>query len=133
MKYKSGYKHQLHEAETFRLNVYPDEDIHTDYIHLLTTGELTLEKGYAWDGPSGPTIATKSFMRGSAAHDALYQLLRMGLLEQYWRKQADVELQTICLNDGMFKLRSWWIYRVVRLAASPAAQPSALKEIHEVP
>ena len=82
--YKKGYKYQLTEAYTVDILIHPDADIHSNsgYIDLTAEGTLTIKKGYAWDGPSGPTVDTRNFMRGSLVHDALYQLMREGALDK---------------------------------------------------
>jgi hypothetical protein len=131
--YKSGYKYQLKEGYSISINIKPGEIIQTEYICLSTGGDLFISRGYAWDGPSGPTIDTKSFMRGSLVHDALYQLIRVGLLGKGWREQADKELRRICLEDGMFRIRAWYIYRAVRRYAAQSAWPSSQKKIHYAP
>jgi hypothetical protein len=83
-----------------------------------------LKKSCAWDGPSGPTIDTKGFMRGSLVHDGLYQLMRDGLLDhEEYRKDADLLLKAICLEDGMSRFRAWYVYHGVRLFAGSAATP----------
>ena len=133
MKYKRGYKYQL--AETFKVTIpITGETIKQGFIRLTTTGILTLDKGYAWDGPSGPAIDTKNFMRGSLVHDALYQLMRMGRLKaKSHRNIADRLLQTHCLEDGMWRVRAWWVYRFVVMFAAPAANPKYLKETLTAP
>ncbi len=68
------------------------------------------EKVMHWDGPSGLTIDTPNFMRGSLVHDTLYQLLRNELIEQKWRDEADEELRRICREDGMSKICANWVY-----------------------
>lgn len=73
--YKEGYKYQLAEEYTISIPIKPDSNIISDYIDLNNDGELVIKKGYAWDGPSGPTIDSLNFMRGSLVHDALYQLI----------------------------------------------------------
>ena len=133
IKYKSGYKYQLVETNEVQVDITPDKDIETDYIGLTASGALTVKKGYAWDGPSGPTIDTKTFMRGSLVHDALYQLMREKHIEGKWRKKADLELKKICLDDGMSRLRAWYVHRAVHRAAGPAADPNSLKKIHQAP
>ncbi len=124
--YNSGYKYQLKEEYTFAsTGIMPPEDIATEFIRLDLNGNLTIAKGYAWDGPSGPTIDTRNFMRGSLAHDALYQLMREGHLdEDTWRDPADRFLQKICKEDGMWALRAWWVYQGVHLFGKPSADPA---------
>jgi hypothetical protein len=86
---------------------------------------LMIRKGYSWDGGSGPCYDTKTVMRGSLIHDALYQLLRLGLLFPTYRKAADRLLKLICLEDGMNRFRAAYIYRAVRLFAGYAAKKGA--------
>lgn len=77
--------------------------------------KLTIAKGYAWDGPSGPTIDTLTWMLASVIHDALYQLMREGVIPRSCRDDADKEMYGICVAEGMFILRAWYSYHGVRL------------------
>lgn len=86
----------------------------TEYIEIRDNGLLTLSKGYAWDGPSGPTVDTADAMRGSAGHDALYQLIALGVLTAGHREQADSDLRGWCIEDGMSKFRADYWYQAVR-------------------
>ena len=133
IRYRSGYKYQLAADYSVEVNIFPAQDVGCDFISLDGGGTLTTRKGYAWDGPSGPTLDTTSFMRGSLAHDALYQLIRLGLLPEEMREPADAVLYRICLADGMWRLRARWVYRGVRLGAGAAATPERVKKIHEAP
>lgn len=122
--YKSGYKYQLKADYSVKIILLPPAAIYTEYISLEISGEITIKEGYAWDGPSGPTIDTLSFMRGSLVHDALYQLMRDGYLNRgEHRELADKTLRAICKEDGMWSVRAWWVYHGVRLFADPAADP----------
>ena len=133
IKYRSGYKYQLAEDYTGLLLVRPRDLIETEYITLSVRGRLDIRSGYAWDGPSGPTIDTPNFMRGSLVHDSLYQLIRMELLSPGWRVMADQELERICREDGMSWIRGWWIYLGVRIGAGYAADPKRRNEIIVAP
>ncbi|MCP4706191.1 MAG: DUF1353 domain-containing protein, partial [candidate division Zixibacteria bacterium] len=87
-------------------------------------GKLIISKGYVWDGPSGPTIDTLNFMRGSLVHDALYQLMREKLLDYKTdRKDADDLLRVMCKDDGMSSIRAWWVYKAVRWWGEKSAKP----------
>ena len=133
-KYKTGYKYQLVEDFEDKVSITPFEDVEDDFIRLTADGKILIKKGYAWDGPSGPTVDTKNFMRGSLVHDALYQLMRKERIDgEVWREKADDELKRMCLEDGMSKVRAWYVHRAVRIGAGPAADPSAQKEIFEAP
>jgi hypothetical protein len=98
-----------------------------DYLSLGNDGILIIKKGYAWDGPSGPTIDTLSFMRGSLVHDALYQLMRMGKILYSHKDHADRLLQKICIDDGMSKVRAWGVYQAVKLFGGSSAKPGSEK------
>ena len=132
--YNGGYKYQLKATYTAAIDIRPAVPIDTEYIKLDGGGSLTLAEGYAWDGPSGPTIDTLTFMRGSLIHDALYQLMREGHLDHNaYREAADRTLQKICIEDGMWSLRAWWVYHGVRLFADPAADPAAKRPATRAP
>jgi hypothetical protein len=132
--YRSGYKYQLAGTVSVSTKLEPDNEVSIDdFITLRVDGMLEIRKGYAWDGPSGPTIDTKTFMRGSLVHDALYQLMRAELLGGEWRKAADEELHTICRADGMNPIRAWWVLRALRRHAGPAASPESRKKEHSAP
>ena len=131
--YKSGYKYQLTSDYTVQVGIWPESIVSTGYLSLAPDGVLTILRGYAWDGPSGPTLDTRSFMRGSLVHDALYQLIRMKLLPKGERKAADKILRRICKEDGMWSARVWWVYKAVRRAGGSAADPSHRKKIKKAP
>jgi hypothetical protein len=128
--YKDGYKYQLQESYSLDISIHPSELLANDYIALDPAGQLRLAKGYAWDGPSGPTLDTANFMRGSLVHDALYQLMREGLLDHtVHREAADRILQSLCREDGMTALRAWWVYQGVRLFGNPASDPAQQRPV----
>jgi len=120
--YKGGYKYQLKKEYKVDTPIKPKTKKVSQFITLDITGGLTIKAGYAWDGPSGPTFDTKSFMRGSLVHDALYQLMREGLLcKEFHRKISDLLLQVHCKEDGMSSIRAWWVYFGVRLGGNSSA------------
>lgn len=134
IRYKEGYKYQLAEDYQVPSDIKPIAFIRTTYIRLDIDGMLTVCQGYAWDGPSGPTVDTKNFMRGSLVHDALYQLMRERHLDaQKHRDTADRILQRICIEDGMTTVRAWWVYQGVRFGGGPAANPINDNPIIEAP
>jgi len=118
------YKYQLVNDYTLTIDLKQENDIETPFIKLTTAGQLTMKKRYAWDGPSGPTIDTRSFMRGSLVHDALYQLMREECLDyKVHRAYADELLRELCLEDGMFRVWAWCVYQAVQLFGEIAARP----------
>jgi hypothetical protein len=132
--YHSGFKYQLAANYHLALPLKPVTDIDTTYITLDVEGNLGVKRGYAWDGPSGPAIDTKNFMRGSLVHDALYQLMRDGYLdESTYRPAADTVLRALCREDGMSAVRAWWVYHGVRLGGGPAGSPKNRKLVERAP
>lgn len=127
IKYRKidGYKYQLMEGYSHETNWLLPNAVQTGarWVLLSKNGKITFKKGYAWDGPSGPTIDTKKFMRGSLVHDGCYQLIREKLLPMSKRKSADVLLWMICLADGMSRTRADYVYHAVRALGGSAAKP----------
>ena len=132
--YRDGYKYQLARLHRVRVSIRPRNRISTEFIDLDLEGNLLIKRGYAWDGPSGPTKDTPDFMRGSLVHDALYQLMRQRRLSKArWREAADLEMKRICLQDGMSKRRANRVFRAVRLFGDPSASPRSKKKIMVAP
>jgi hypothetical protein len=136
MKYTKGrWKYRLTEPEVYETGIETAGHVFA-FCSITPSGKLTLDKGYSWDGPSGPTIDTKSFMRGSAIHDALYLLMRevdfSKQLHKKIRLRADRILRVICLEDKMPRFRAWWVYRGVRIGAKSSSWRSRL-DIYEAP
>ena len=130
ISYKKGYKYQLKED----YSVFIPELVGAIRLELVAVpfirwdaGVLSISPGYAWDGPSGPTVDTKTFMRGSLVHDALYQLMREKVLPQQYRKLADKILYKMCREDKMMWVRAVWVYVAVRLFAGFASDPASRK------
>ncbi|MEM6885063.1 MAG: DUF1353 domain-containing protein [Verrucomicrobiota bacterium] len=128
MSYKKRrrYKYNLHSDNVYETGITVDKPGDLGLVNITSTGKLYIKKGYAWDGPSGPTIDTKNFMQGSLVHDALYQLIREGVLTLDDRLRADEILREICLEDGMSKIRAWYVYKSVRAFGESSATPDLL-------
>ena len=124
------YKYQLTNEYIIQIDIKPIQNIEFKFVTLSSNGALTIREYYAWDGPSGPTIDTKNFMRGSLVHDALYQLMRLSALDhKVHRKRADEIMKEICLEDGMSSFRAWYVYQILRFFAESAARPRKEPEI----
>ncbi len=126
-KKRRTYKYNLHEDVEFETGLTVATPKSIGILEITATGKLIIRKGYAWDGPSGPTIDTKNFMRGALIHDALYQLMREKVLPQSARKRADEILREVCMKDGMSRFRAWYVYRAVRAAGASSAAPDLLQ------
>jgi len=114
MKYRKlkKYKYQILTNEIFKLDFKTDKIIKTDFIELYDD-TLKVKKRYCYDGPSGPTIDTKSSMVPSLMHDAMYQLIRLQLLSVDFKDEIDKEFYILCLENGMPKWRAWLWYQAV--------------------
>lgn len=122
--YKDGYKYQLIVDYSIQTELKIEKDIDLGWLVMTHSGLLTIKRGYAWDGPSGPTLDTNTFMRGALVHDALYQLIRERVLLPINRKYADRLLKDICLEDGMNPVKAWIVYNAVRVfGKGPATRP----------
>lgn len=132
MKYRKGYKYQLAETETFQTSI-KGVSRRTEFIDVTPEGLLTIRAGYAWDGASGPTMDTKSSMRASLLHDALYQMIRQGCLEKTWRAYADEEFGRLLEEDGMWSWRAAIWVKAVQMFASAAADPKNTREVFTAP
>jgi hypothetical protein len=116
-----GYRYLLAEDFALCVPIFPRRHLAHPFIELSVGGTLLVRRGYAWDGASGPSVNTSDFIRGSLVHDALYQLMREGLLDgAVYRPVADSLLRRICQFDGMPRLRSWWVWAAVRFMGSTA-------------
>lgn len=117
MKWKSGYKYQLVEDVQFKIPIQPGMPIQCGpFIHLRADGLLTVKAGYAWDGCSGPTWDDATNMLAGLIHDALYQLMRNGMLPiDVFKPMADQLLYDIMVSEAerlgkvmcIYKPRAW--------------------------
>ena len=128
IKYREGYKYQLAEDYSIITDI-TGYYVRNQFIHLEENGKLTILSGYAWDGPSGPTIDTKNSMRGSLVHDVLYQLIRSNLLTMVERGKVDLLFKRILLEDGMSNFRASYFYDAVNLFGKEFADPINNKKI----
>ena len=135
MKYRklNRWKYQLVEPLEIKTGFTPPNNIETEFISLNIDGALRLKNYYAWDGASGPCFDTPRIMKGSLVHDALYQLMRLGLLERSYRKFADQALKQICLQNGMNKFWAEVVYWGVRILAYAAVLPTPETPYYELP
>ena len=134
IRYKASYKYQLFRSYEVDCGILPAEGVVTDFIELDTEGWLTIKKGYAWDGPSGPVQDTNETMRASLVHDALYQLMRLEYLStRTHRKPADKLFKQMCREDGVSNFWAHQFYKGLRKFGKPAASPQNKRRVHSAP
>ena len=132
-KFPHRYKYQTLEEVSFETGwtLPRRQSIRSSngWVHLTGDGRLTIQRGYCWDGASGPTFDTASTMLASLVHDALYQLMRECLLPQDFRLPADICLKRIMLRDYNGSWLKWHAARVdlwvwtLKYVGGPSAEP----------
>jgi hypothetical protein len=115
IKYCSGYKYQLRDDVHIQTYIEQSRDIRTPLVELRSDGLLTIKRFFAWDGCSGPTIDTMTNARAGLAHDALYFLIRVGLLPRSFKVDADLLLERLMIEDGELPLRAKYYWLAVDL------------------
>jgi len=126
------YKYQVWEDYIVQTPIKGYRHV-SDFWCIFKNGKVLAKKGYCYDGPSGPTIDTHTFMRGALIHDIFYQAFRERIVPLSERDTADRLLQTMCIEDGMNKIRAWWVYHGVKYGGKPAAKPNGKQKIYTAP
>ena len=131
IKYKSGYKYQLANEYTISTGLWTNVGYRGEYLAFLNNGVLIIHKGYCWDGPSGPVVDRNCLMRGSLVHDALYQLMRKGVISNQTktREKADRLYQQICTEDGLMPFLAWLHFRALKRFGAKAASSKSIKQV----
>jgi hypothetical protein len=133
VKYKAGYRYQLAEAEFFPLGWRVKPPIITEYICLSVDGTLVLAGGYAWNGANVIPDFTW-VLRPSAGHDAIFQLIRLGLLPFYpWFDRGNRLLQQWCHEDGAWAWQAALVYQGVHRFGAGAADPKSENPVLTAP
>lgn len=115
--YRAGYAYQL--ARPYEIGLGPPfvgYDIATEFLRLGPEGRLWFAGCYAWNGPSGPAIDTRTIMRASLVHDAIYQMIRLGLLPATLRGPADRIYDRLCRED--LETAHWALKPLLKMRAS---------------
>lgn len=115
MKYTkiTSYKYELYEDLTVNLPELVKYSFYHGYFNMVE-GRLTICKGYAWDGVSGPTIDTKNTFVAGVVHDALYQAIREKFLPPIEKKSADKIFRRLLRENRMSWFRSQYFYLGVK-------------------
>jgi len=132
MKYiKKKTKYRLEEdyAEMTGITGYSAE---TPLIKLTQDGKLSIKYGYGFD-PSGPTIDTKSALRGSLEHDAFYELMRDGFIPLSELDKVNDRLEIVCKEDGMWDFRAEVWDELLDIVGKSSADPKNKPEVLTAP
>lgn len=110
------YKYKLTEPLVIQTEIYPESDIVHPYFSIDRNGLMMIAAGYSFDGASGPAIDTDNFLRGACAHDVPYQAAQLECpLPKDWKEKADKMLVRLTREDGMSRIRCWWVYQSVKM------------------
>ena len=126
--FTKGYKYRLEVNYTAIIPIFGYE-FENDIIKLTIDGTLTIKRGFNWDGASFIVIDTKSVLRASLVHDALYWLLRHEILPQEEKSTADRVYYIICVEDGVWQWRAKYMYKGLLIGGASAASPKNKKEV----
>ncbi len=127
--YKAGYKYQLVSPYMIQTGIKTGRHHELQFLSLSDDGTLWIKTGYAWDGPTFTPGDPDSSMRPSLVHDALYQLMRFGMLDRSYRKEVDMLFYELLLEDGMNPARAKLWYSAVRLGAEGSSMASGERQI----
>jgi hypothetical protein len=133
IRYCAGYRYQLRETYAIQTPIRPGRNLVTELVRLDADGRLTIRKYFAWDGCSGPCWNDRRNARACLVHDALYYLMRTGLLSACWRPVADELLADIMIEDGAWPIRADYYRLAVDLFAGPCARPEHARRIMTAP
>lgn len=118
------YKYQLVEEFTCPMHrTFETAPKEHEYVKITTDGNITIRKYYSWDGTSG-IPDTKRNLRASLVHDALYQLMREGILNvEKDRDWSDRLFQEMCREDEVWPLFAASYYLVLKWVGKKHASP----------
>lgn len=125
IRYVAGFKYQLAEDYSCRTPIVGHAIEGDDYA-LAPDGTLTVRRGYAWDGASGPTFDSPSSMRPSMVHDVFCSLMRAKRLDyDQWQDTVNELFKSQCIEDGMWPWRAKVWHAAVEFAdaGNPAQGP----------
>jgi hypothetical protein len=132
IRYVEGFKYQLAEDVTIQT---PIKGVRIDdpYFTLAIDGTLTVRRGYAWDGASGPTYDSKSSMRASLVHDVFCQAMRDGRLSFIHQDAVNLLFRQHCIEDGMWSLRAAAWHAAVEFADAGNPDQGPDRRVLEAP
>lgn len=110
--YRDGYKAIVETRWSVQSRIRLKRDIITKYYSISKCGLITAEPRYAYDFATG-AFDTESIRRASLAHDIVCQAIKEGLLDIKWISEGNRLLMVIGLEDEMWRVRAWWVYKTV--------------------
>jgi len=115
------YKYQVDKDFEIQTGIY-GQTCMIEYIRLTPDGLLWIKAGYAWNGSNWSSDEDAMF--ASLVHDALYQLMRLGLLSRtVFRKPADALYRDICIAEKLWGPRAKFRYSMLRMFGKGSTYP----------
>lgn len=125
MKYKSGYRYISQEAVVVDLGSALHAPLQAPFASIAAE-TLCVMARYAWDGASFTPFrwfgTPKAWLTPSLVHDALYQLIREGLLDRQYREAADRLFREMLIDRGVWQWVAWVAYWSVRVCGNFAVR-----------
>lgn len=111
MKYsKVQYKYYLEETVSVQTSLRPVQSaIVPGYIFLGVDGKMIIYSRYAWDGATGG-VNFKGNRLAVLVHDAIYQLIREGLIDVSLKAQSDKDLRDMMISEGSWRFVANFFY-----------------------
>ena len=124
MKYckRNFWKYENAEDVILSTGLKTEHYYNSPFLLMSCNGILTIRPGYRWDGASAIAIDTANIMLPSLVHDALYQLIREGVLKPDDRQRCDKIMYELNIERGMAKIRASSIYYALRAGGAKATK-----------
>ena len=132
IKYFKGIKYVLAEDVWFETPLLGFEG-QTRFVRLYKDGWLHIKAGWGWDGASGPTIDTKTSLRGSLAHDGGALCMRQEFIPRAMWDLNDRMLERINLEDGMCSFRAKLWTRMLAKIKGAYGHPDKKRRVYTAP
>ena len=128
MKYSKlkQYKYKLEEDEFIHTGILGYEVSHPFFM-LDSDGLLIVYAPYMWDGSSGPTVDSDNTMTPSLAHDAGYQMIRLGLIPPETKPLWDKLYKKMLLDRGTTEFRACLHYQGVSVFGGDSCVPGDIR------
>lgn len=110
---KTGFRrYRLLKTFTYKTDIIPPKEIVTKFGVLKINGDLTLDKGFRWDGATG-ALDTPDIMKASCLHDWFCTAVENKVLPVPYRRKGDDLFYRVCLEEGMPKGRATYCHIAV--------------------
>jgi hypothetical protein len=129
MRYSSGYKYQTNSNIIIQTILRPAQSCLIDgYVFLGIDGILHIYRSYAWDGCTNAPDTDSNLLSG-LVHDALYQLMQVGVLDKSFKSDADNMLRDIMISQGSSRIIAAIFHAAVDIFGSLHMKPNKVRTL----